>query len=142
MTGTLPPLLDSVVGGGTPRGSLCCAYGSESAVPGCASVGQVSSYCSLEQKCVNCSQPHSSDSKLCPKWKLEKEIREIKTNKNISYLEAWKLIVPQWSQTYAQAIKPPTIFTTIQTDSKITNIICPPLQYLKPLSSVNNMPTT
>ncbi|GFV16228.1 putative RNA-directed DNA polymerase from transposon BS [Trichonephila clavipes] len=38
----------------------------------CTSVGHASTDCSLEQKCVNCSQPHSSDSKLCPKWKTEK----------------------------------------------------------------------
>ncbi|GFT39371.1 putative RNA-directed DNA polymerase from transposon BS [Trichonephila clavipes] len=52
---------------------------------------------SLEQKCVNCSQPHSSDSKQCPEWKAEKEIQAIKTNRNISYLEARKLIAPQLS---------------------------------------------
>ncbi|GFV29865.1 putative RNA-directed DNA polymerase from transposon BS [Trichonephila clavipes] len=60
----------------------------------CASVGHSSADCSLEQKCVNCSQPHSSDSKQCPKWKAEKEIQATKTNRNISYLEARKLIAP------------------------------------------------
>ncbi|GFX46214.1 uncharacterized protein TNCV_2298631 [Trichonephila clavipes] len=75
------------------RGQLTCSR--------CASVGHASTDCSLEQKCVNCSQNHSSDSKLCPKWKTEKEIQTIKTNRNISYLEARKLITPQLSQTYA-----------------------------------------
>ncbi|GFV44730.1 uncharacterized protein TNCV_3731 [Trichonephila clavipes] len=87
-------------------------------------------------------QSHPSDSKLCQKWKLEKQIQEIKTNKNISYFEARKLIVPQLTQTYAQATKPSSISTTTQTDPNITNIICPPLQYLKPLSSENPMHST
>ncbi|GFV22323.1 uncharacterized protein TNCV_3923831 [Trichonephila clavipes] len=98
--------------------------------------------CTLEPKCVNCTQSHPSDSKLCQKWKLEKQIQEIKTNKNISYFEARKLIVPQLTQTYAQATKPSSISTTTQTDPNITNIICPPLQYLKPLSFENLMHST
>ncbi|GFT26272.1 uncharacterized protein TNCV_4411741 [Trichonephila clavipes] len=102
----------------------------------CASVGHSSADCSLAQKCVNCSQPHSSDSKQCPKWKAEKEIQAIKTNRNISYLEARKLIAPQFSQTYAQVAKPSTVTSTTQTDENITHIKCPPLQLLQPLLSV------
>ncbi|GFW15742.1 uncharacterized protein K02A2.6 [Trichonephila clavipes] len=56
--------------------------------------------------------------------------------------EARKLLVPQPSQTYAQITKPTAISTTTQTDPNITNIICPPLQYLKPVSSENPMPST
>ncbi|GFW41716.1 uncharacterized protein TNCV_9541 [Trichonephila clavipes] len=82
------------------RGQLTCSR--------CASVGHASSDCTLEQRCVNCSQPHSSDSKLCPKWKIEKQIQEIKTNNNISYQEARTLITPQLSQTYAQVAKSST----------------------------------
>ncbi|GFU36491.1 uncharacterized protein TNCV_795981 [Trichonephila clavipes] len=66
-------------------------------------------------------------------------MQEIKTNKNISYLEARKLIVPQLTQTYVQDTKPSSISTTTQTDPNITNIICPPLQCLKPVSSANPM---
>ncbi|GFV74922.1 uncharacterized protein TNCV_1041601 [Trichonephila clavipes] len=69
------------------------------------------------------------------KWKLEKQIQEIKTNKNISYSEARKLIAPQPSQTYAQITKPTAISTTIQTDPSIIKIVCPPLQCLSPTSS-------
>ncbi|GFU83962.1 uncharacterized protein TNCV_560881 [Trichonephila clavipes] len=88
---------------------------------------------SLEQKCVNCSEPHSSDSKLCPKWENEKEIQTIKTNRNIPYLEARKLIAPQLSQTYAQITKP----LLLPVQHKQMKIKCPPLQLLKPLSSVS-----
>ncbi|GFV77962.1 uncharacterized protein TNCV_1161 [Trichonephila clavipes] len=110
------------------RGQLTCSR--------CASVGHVSSDCSLELKCVNCLQPHSADSKLCPKWKIEKEIQTIKTNKNISYIEARKLIGPQLSQIYAQATKSITVNNYTQTDLNTTKIKCPPLQLLPSLSSV------
>ncbi|GFU46502.1 putative RNA-directed DNA polymerase from transposon BS [Trichonephila clavipes] len=76
------------------------------------------------------------DSKQCPKWKTEKEIQAIKTNRNISYLEARKLIAPQLSQSYAQVAKPSTVTSTTQTDENITQIKCPPLQLLQPLVSV------
>ncbi|GFY21244.1 uncharacterized protein TNCV_3992881 [Trichonephila clavipes] len=101
----------------------------------CASVGHASTDCNLEPKCVNCLQPHPSNSKICPKWKIEKQIQEIKTTKNISYPEARKLIVPQLSQTYAQAAKSSTLNNSTQTDENITKIKCPPLKLLAPLSS-------
>ncbi|GFW08268.1 uncharacterized protein TNCV_1655831 [Trichonephila clavipes] len=55
------------------RGQLTCSR--------CVSVGHASTDCSPEPKCVNCLQPHPSDSKICPKWKIEKQIQEIKTTK-------------------------------------------------------------
>ncbi|GFU11427.1 uncharacterized protein TNCV_4041241 [Trichonephila clavipes] len=110
------------------RGQLTCCR--------CASVGHASTDCILELKCINCSQAHSADSKLCPKWRTEKEIHVMKTNKNIPYLEARLLIVPQLSQTYAQAAKPSTVTITTQTDKTITKIVCPPLKLLQPLISV------
>ncbi|GFX60531.1 uncharacterized protein TNCV_1182501 [Trichonephila clavipes] len=116
------------------RGQLTCSR--------CASVGHSSTDFTLEPKCINCSQLHTADSKLCPKWKTEKQIQEIKTNKNISYFEARKLIIPQLTKMYAQVTKPSNISTTTQTDSNITNIICPPSQCLKPVSSKNPMPIT
>ncbi|GFS95739.1 uncharacterized protein TNCV_251251 [Trichonephila clavipes] len=117
------------------RGQLTCSR--------CASVGHASTDCSLEPKCINCLQPHPSDSKICPKWKIEKQIQEIKTTKNISYPEARKLIVPQLSQTYAQAAKSSTLNNSTQTDENITKINCPPLKLLAPLSSKQrtNIPT-
>ncbi|GFW52233.1 uncharacterized protein TNCV_2426801 [Trichonephila clavipes] len=102
----------------------------------CASVGHSSTDCTLEPKCVNCTQSHPSDSKICSKWRIEKQIQEIKTNKNISYPEALKLIVPQLSQTYAQAAKSSTLNNSSQTDENITKIKCPPFNLLKPLSFI------
>ncbi|GFV06900.1 uncharacterized protein TNCV_2916601 [Trichonephila clavipes] len=102
----------------------------------CASVGHASTDCSLEPKCINCSQPHTADSKLCPQWKTEKQIQEIKTHKNITYVEARKLIVPQLVQTYAKAAKPSIVNNSTQTDENITKIKCQPLNLLQPLSSL------
>ncbi|GFT97194.1 uncharacterized protein TNCV_3858491 [Trichonephila clavipes] len=62
--------------------------------------------CSRVTKCVNCSQSCPSDLKLCSKWKLEKEILEIKIKKNISYSEVRKLIVSHLSQAYAEVTGP------------------------------------
>ncbi|GFX76031.1 uncharacterized protein TNCV_3718021 [Trichonephila clavipes] len=60
--------------------------------------------CRSMSVCIDYSQSHPSESKLCPKWKIEKQIQEIKTNKKSSCVEARKLLVPQKSQTYAQYI--------------------------------------
>ncbi|GFW49923.1 uncharacterized protein TNCV_2315051 [Trichonephila clavipes] len=96
------------------HGQFTCSRG--------ASVGHASTDCSLEPKCINCLQPHPSNPKICPKWKIEKQIQEIKTTKNISYPEARKLIVPQLSQTYAQAAKSSTLNNSTQTDENITKV--------------------
>ncbi|GFS86900.1 putative RNA-directed DNA polymerase from transposon X-element [Trichonephila clavipes] len=107
------------------RGQLTCSR--------CASVGHSSPDCTLEPKCVNCTQSHPSDSKICPKWKLEKQIQEIKANKYISDPEARKLIAPHLSQTYSQAAKSSTLNNSTQTDKNITKVKCPPLNFLQPL---------
>ncbi|GFX31291.1 uncharacterized protein TNCV_2061101 [Trichonephila clavipes] len=102
----------------------------------CATVGHSSTDCTLEPKCINCSPSHSADSKLCPRWKTEKLIQEIKTNRNVSYLEARKLIAPPISQSYAQATKSLKVSATTQTDENITKIKCPPLKLLQQPSSL------
>ncbi|GFY04682.1 uncharacterized protein TNCV_419381 [Trichonephila clavipes] len=60
----------------------------------------------------------------------------IKTNRNIPYVEARKLIAPQLSQSYAQVTEPSTTTTTKQTDENITKIVCLPLKLLQPLKLV------
>ncbi|GFY00060.1 uncharacterized protein TNCV_1341581 [Trichonephila clavipes] len=113
------------------RGHLTCSR--------CATVGN-STDCTLEPKCINCSQPHSADSKLCSRWKTEKQIQDIKTNRNITYLEAQKLITPPISQSYdAQATKSSKVSATTQTDENITKIKCPPLKLLQQPSSLPNI---
>ncbi|GFV38028.1 RNA-directed DNA polymerase from mobile element jockey [Trichonephila clavipes] len=98
----------------------------------CPSVGNASTDCSIEPKCINCSESHHSDSKLCSKWKLEKKIQEIKKQEKISpgQREARKLILLQISQAYSQATKSSTTTTTTQTNDSIIKTVCAPLQTL------------
>ncbi|GFS79714.1 hypothetical protein TNCV_800701 [Trichonephila clavipes] len=68
--------------------------------------------------------PHSADSKLCPKWKIEKEIQTIKTNRNISYIEARRFITPQPSSNLRSSFaKSMTVNNSSQTDETITKIL-------------------
>ncbi|GFW69727.1 uncharacterized protein TNCV_1883711 [Trichonephila clavipes] len=58
------------------------------------------------------------------------------------YLEARTLIVPQSSQTYAQAAKSSNKNSFTQTDDNIRKIKCPPLKLLQPLSSIPKSDTS
>ncbi|GFY31921.1 uncharacterized protein TNCV_2620581 [Trichonephila clavipes] len=90
----------------------------------------------LQMKSFLSAKAHSADSKLCPKWKAEKQIQEIKTNKNITYIEARKLIAPPpLTLTYSQAAKSSITSASTQTDENITKIKCPLLELLQPASS-------
>ncbi|GBM46459.1 hypothetical protein AVEN_78601-1 [Araneus ventricosus] len=69
----------------------------------------ITPYCnSPELLCVNCKQPHSSDSRDCPQWKLEKKIQELRARNNISYAEAKKLLPEQKSVSYSKVVQPAT----------------------------------
>ncbi|GFW96432.1 uncharacterized protein TNCV_4357551 [Trichonephila clavipes] len=84
---------------------------------------------------LNCKiRPYIPNPLRCFKCQ-RKKIQEIKANKNISYLDARKLIVPQSSQTYAQAAKSSNKNSSTQTDENITKIKCSPLKLLEPFSS-------
>ncbi|GFX11917.1 hypothetical protein TNCV_2997011 [Trichonephila clavipes] len=56
-------------------------------------------------------------------------------NKNITYQEAHKLIVPQLSQSYAQVTKS-SLNNSMQTDENVTKVKYPPLKLLQSLSSL------
>ena len=79
--------------------------------------------CKNEAKCINCQGGHSANDKSCPKWKEEKEIQRIKTERGISYTEAKKQleIFNSVKTTYAQAAAAPktsvkTVSVETQTD--------------------------
>ena len=76
-------------------------------------------------KCVNCQGKHESNNKECPKWKEEKEIQRIKTERGISYIEAKKQmdIFNSVKTTYAQAAaatKPVVKTATVETQTEMT----------------------
>ncbi|GBO13010.1 hypothetical protein AVEN_258905-1 [Araneus ventricosus] len=66
------------------RGTLTCAR--------CAEVGHESTGCTAKEKCVNCQGDHTSFSRNCLTWKLEKEVVATKVKNQISYPEARKIV--------------------------------------------------
>ena len=78
----------------------------------CGKEGHDGNDCSAENKCcVNCKGDHYSSSKTCPVWILEKEIQRVKTEKNLPYGEAKRLVSPPSSSpatsSYASAVRSP-----------------------------------
>ena len=76
----------------------------------CGKEGHDGNDCSAENKCcVNCKGDHYSSSKTCPVWILEKEIQKVKTEKNLPYGEAKRLVSPPSSSpatsSYASAAR-------------------------------------
>ncbi|GBN70128.1 hypothetical protein AVEN_238794-1 [Araneus ventricosus] len=69
------------------RGTLTCAR--------CAAAGHESTGCKANEKCVNCQGEHTSFSRSCPKWKVEKEVVAIKFKNNITFLEARRIAKQQ-----------------------------------------------
>ncbi|GFW17460.1 putative RNA-directed DNA polymerase from transposon X-element [Trichonephila clavipes] len=55
--------------------TVCCGQPTCSR---CAEVGHDSADCKAKERCVNCKGDHSSFSRSCPTWILEKEIAAIK----------------------------------------------------------------
>ncbi|GBN11757.1 hypothetical protein AVEN_272693-1 [Araneus ventricosus] len=88
------------------RGTLTCARSAE--------MGHDRSQCTSAEKCVNCKEAHTSFSRHCSAWKLEKEIVATKIKKQISYPEARKLVksqTPASTTSYSSIVKNP--FTTV-----------------------------
>ncbi|GBN94408.1 hypothetical protein AVEN_77689-1 [Araneus ventricosus] len=81
------------------RGTLTCAR--------CAAAGHESTECKAVEKCVNCQGNHTSFSRSCPKWELEKEIVTTKFKNNISFPEARRLVkarIPPDGKSYASVV--------------------------------------
>ena len=81
--------------------------------------------CKNEAKYVNCQGKHASNDKESPKWKKEKEIQRMKSERGISYTEAKKQIdiFNSVKSTYAQtaaATKPVVKTATTATQTEMT----------------------
>ena len=50
------------------------------------------SSCNNPVKCVNCCEKHTAFSKDCHVWQKEKEIQKVRTEQNISFPEAGKIV--------------------------------------------------
>ncbi|XP_055925527.1 uncharacterized protein LOC129957289 [Argiope bruennichi] len=82
------------------RGSDTCAR--------CAEKGHDSQQCVAPEKCVNYGDNHTSYSRSCPRWQLEKQIATIKIKENITYPEARRRVqaqTPTPGITYASVVQ-------------------------------------
>ena len=65
-----------------------------------------------ELKCVNCRGSYVTNSRACEDWKREKQVTKVKYTRDITFLEASRIIetnFPIWSYaTSARALKPRT----------------------------------
>ncbi|GFW11845.1 hypothetical protein TNCV_4100561 [Trichonephila clavipes] len=125
MASTLPPLLDSLVGGGKPERHCFCFYGFNAAVPSFAEVFfacksfldsplTISSHKSLNTSCCVISEPDLLNTP-------EAESLDGFSDQGVIQLRVAKCL---------------TASTAAQTDETIANIICPPLKLLQPLISI------
>ena len=103
--------------------------------PICSKYGQTGEHlenrCSNELHCVNCDEKHSADSKECRIWHKEKEILRIKSTRNISFVEARKLVeaptpIPGISDaniTQSSMKKVSVVDTATQTDPSLSSTL-------------------
>ena len=61
----------------------------------CGQIGHTSNDCTSELKCPNCTGSHSAFSKNCPKWLFEKRVQQVKAEKNISFIEARRIVTAE-----------------------------------------------
>ena len=58
----------------------------------CSQEGHQDSECANSPHCANCAGHHSAYSKDCPEWTKQKEITQLKFDKNISFGDAKKFV--------------------------------------------------
>ena len=100
------------MGKNTCRSRLTCAR--------CGQVDHDSKTCQNDMACVNCKGHHFAFSRECPRWKMEKQVQQVKVEKHLSFYEARKLVETSTpvaaSKSYAAAVKVSTTSIATQTD--------------------------
>ncbi|GFW25066.1 uncharacterized protein TNCV_3155691 [Trichonephila clavipes] len=102
----------------------------------CAEVGHDSADCKAKERCVNCKGDHSSFSRSCPTWILEKEITAVKIKNKLSYPEAQRVVssrTPVSEKGYASATSKTYVSTAIQVDA-ITAPTSETAESIKPIA--------
>ncbi|KAK3869753.1 hypothetical protein Pcinc_024981 [Petrolisthes cinctipes] len=90
----------------------------------CATPGHAEEKCtSVELSCFHCKGTHSTSSRDCPKWKLEKEVCSVKAVRGISYHDARKAVMgsqatPSPNISYASAVISRPVMCTISTQTE------------------------
>ena len=81
--------------------------------------------CPNAPHCANCKGAHAAYSKVCPHWLKEKQVIKIKTEKNITFPEARKLVesnsqTPTYASKAAAATPAPKVTTSVQTQTDMS----------------------
>ena len=94
------------------RGNVTCAR--------CGQVDYESITCTNAISCANCNGSHFAYSRECPKWKQEKQVQQVRVEKQVSFPEASRLVETRSDavagKSYATAIKVSTENALVQTD--------------------------
>ena len=65
----------------------------------------LASACPNPVKCVNCGLDHLSRSNVCEVWKKEKEIMKVKVTRNVTYIEARKMVEQTPEVTFSKIVQ-------------------------------------
>ena len=94
------------------RGKVTCAR--------CGQVDHESKTCTNTISCANCKGSHFAYSRECPKWKQEKQVQQVRVEKQVSFPEARRLVETRSGavagKSYATAVKVSTTTASVQTD--------------------------
>src|SRR5207248_7769611 len=104
-----------------------CKHEALCALCGTPHHGDSESPCSNPKSCVNCKGEHAAFDKACPRWQIETAIMKAKTDGNISFQEARKIVeakstLPTPGITYAAMANRST--KSISTQTEIVNCTC------------------
>ncbi|XP_041355359.1 uncharacterized protein LOC121372987 [Gigantopelta aegis] len=99
-------------GQNTCRNTLTCAR--------CGQFDHDSKECQNDVICTNCKGKHFAYSRECPKWKVEKQVQQVKVEKHLSFTDARIFVDASTHEasgkSYATAVKVSTTSVAIQTD--------------------------
>ncbi|XP_041369896.1 uncharacterized protein LOC121383865 [Gigantopelta aegis] len=99
-------------GQNTCRNRLTCAR--------CGQFDHDSKTCQNDMICTNCKGKHFAYSRECPKWKVEKQVQQVKVEKRLTFIDARKLVESSTNvvlgKSYATAVKVSTTSIATQTD--------------------------
>ena len=94
------------------RGKVTCVR--------CGQVDHESKTCNNAISCANCKGSHFAYSRECSKWKQEKQVQQVRVEKQVSFPETRRLVETRSGavagKSYATAVKVSTTNVSVQTD--------------------------
>lgn len=85
----------------------------------------------MVEKCRNCEGAHSTFSRDCPAWKVEKEVCTVKATEGISYYEARMRVkqtqaAPASNVSYASTVRAPPKMCTVAIQTDLSDLLPAP----------------